>query len=147
MKKVLTFLIFTILLGSCISFKPQDKVSERSTKFEFFRIASHYKRQAMIDYDGVIWIYKDRLVIKGANFEAPDKAFIFDRKINMRKSKAWDAHPYGEPNKQVYIEYKKGEYITILYIKMGSAAYFISKELKNTIEPLPSKGVWYEKLN
>jgi len=116
-------------------------------KFNYFRIANFSNKVSAMDVNGIIWLNDKWLVVKSNSFGVPDKMFKFKKKIKIqgKNKKAWKAYPFGAENENIYIEYKKGEYILILFVAQHVTFYFIDSSLKDETDPFPSYGVWYEK--
>lgn len=154
MRNILKVLIIIFAFTSCTSYtcptyaqKNDSGKNYKNIEFKYFRVVAQGKKKVQIDIDGVIFINRKYIVIKANEFGQLDDRYDLNSRVKIKGRKAWNAHPYGKPEERVYIEYKKDEYITILFVKKYFVIYFINSKLKSKLEPLPKPGIPYEKFN
>jgi len=145
MKTLFKFLFFIVLLSNCTVYKDRKEfqtVFKPIKKINYFRVINFSDKIRAKDFDGIIFLHNNYVLVKGENELMNDCRFNFTEEFRERKVKgdiirSWKAYPYPNNQTKVYIEYKEDDYLFIIFKKTLDKKeigfYYMNSSLKESI--------------
>lgn len=147
MKTTLNLILLVLLLNSCAVLKKKKEYVtkfETTIKMEYFRVVKTHDGLFAKDFNGVIYIHDNHILIKDKN----DYRFNFAKEYKIKRTngklvRSWEATPYFDKSVDVYIEYKEEDFLFVFLVKKEVGYLYINSCLRDQAPPFPEYNRWY----